>query len=238
MLEDLRLMVELQELDKRIHELEKNRERLPRMIAAAGETLRATEAVSAEAEAALEAVMKEKRRVETEMSDDNERLTKLKLRSSEIKTNKEYFAHLKEIEDCQKKIAKAEETDLELMEKAEKAETELNERKAASGEEHKKFEESKVRLTAQFSEGDVELAELRKKRSELFPKLNKERADYYQATLRNYPDSAVCEAKDGNCTGCRMRIPPQSFADIRKGEAIVTCYNCRRVLYFKDGLPK
>jgi uncharacterized protein len=32
---------------------------------------------------------------------------------------------------------------------------------------------------------------------------------------------------------CRMKIRPQVFSDIRRGDSIFTCESCGRILYFK-----
>jgi predicted nucleic acid-binding Zn-ribbon protein len=32
---------------------------------------------------------------------------------------------------------------------------------------------------------------------------------------------------------CRMTIRPQVFSDIRRGESLITCESCGRILYFK-----
>jgi len=232
-LEDLKVMVELQGVDQRIHELEKNRERLPRLIKIAGESLREAEGERDAAQARLDELYVLKRSVDGETGTEGEHLRKLKLRSTEIKTNKEYFAHLKEIEDCQKKISRLEESSLELMEKVEKAEAELGEKKNLLDEEQARFGASKTNIESSFASGDAELEELRARRRELMPKLSKESAEIYKDLLRSYPDSTVAEAKGGSCMGCRMILPPQVFNNVRKGESVVTCNNCRRILYFK-----
>ncbi len=234
MLEDLRMLIELQELDKRVHELQMNRERLPRLIEIAGEGYRLVEAEKNAAEAELEAVSKEKRSADQELQAENEHIRKLKLRSTEIKTNKEYFAHLKEIEDCQKKITKLEEWDLELMEKLEKAETTLNEKKAALEAEEEKFDRTKSEIEKGFEDGDRELSELGEKRTSLVPKIAGDIADYYRSMQQKFPDSAVVETVNGSCMGCRMTIPPQLYNNVRKGEGIFKCSQCRRILYFKE----
>lgn len=233
-MEDLKVMVELQRIDVQIHEIEKDKERLPRLVANAGQTLRDVQAESDEAQASLDGANKDKRTRDTELQAEGEHLRKLKLRSTEIKTNKEYFAHLKEIEDCQKKITKLEEESLELMEKVEQAEKALNEKKEALAAEQAKFSEAKEKIEGQFKAGDIRLAELVKAREELLPKLGKESTVYYTHMIKTFPDSAVVEARDGSCTGCRMTLPPQVFSNVRKGESIVTCNNCRRVLYYKE----
>ncbi len=233
-MEDLRLLVELQGIDARLFELRKDRERLPKLISYAGETLRQVKAELEAAQAELDQAGKEKRAAEAELQAENEHLNKLKLRTTEIKTNKEYFAHLKEIEDCQKKITKIEETELELMEKVEKAEAAALEKKGLADEEEKKFGERRIEIEGRFIAGDKEIGELTGKRLEIFPRISETTAQYYSSILVKYPESAVVEAANTSCMGCRMMIPPQMFNNVRKGESIVKCNNCRRILYYRE----
>src|SRR5262249_4345296 len=44
---------------------------------------------------------------------------------------------------------------------------------------------------------------------------------------------ALAEARDYSCLACRMKIRPQIFNDIRRGDSIITCESCSRILYFK-----
>ena len=98
--------------------------------------------------------------------------------------------------------------------------------------ERAKFEESKVGIEKRFESGDHRLVELRLVRDEIMPALGKEAVDLYTEAVKRYPDSAVVEAKNGTCTGCRMVLPPQEFANVRKGEQIINCINCRRIMFF------
>ena len=43
---------------------------------------------------------------------------------------------------------------------------------------------------------------------------------------------AVAEARNGACMACFMALRPQAMAQVRRGEEIVTCDNCNRILYF------
>ena len=238
MLEDIRLLVEVQEIDVKILDINREREKLPVMVALAGESLAAVQAEAKAAQDEYDGTVKEKRSVETELKDESERILKMKLRSSEIKTNKEYYAHLKEIEDSQKKIATLEDRSLELMETVEKAEADLAAKKAILAEEEDKFKVRKVEIEKGFEDGVKELADLKKKRAAIIPKVSKPVVANYDHVLQRYPDSAVVEAANGSCTGCRMMIPPQVFNNVRKGEVLMTCNNCGRILYYKDVEPK
>ncbi len=44
---------------------------------------------------------------------------------------------------------------------------------------------------------------------------------------------AVAEARNGACTACYMALRPQIMADVRRGEEIITCDNCNRILVLR-----
>jgi predicted nucleic acid-binding Zn-ribbon protein len=43
---------------------------------------------------------------------------------------------------------------------------------------------------------------------------------------------AIAEVRQGVCTGCHMNILPQQFIDLQKGEEILQCPHCQRILYW------
>ncbi|PYV14363.1 MAG: hypothetical protein DMG21_18320, partial [Acidobacteria bacterium] len=45
---------------------------------------------------------------------------------------------------------------------------------------------------------------------------------------------AVAEARDGFCTGCHVRLPPQAYNEVRTNKMLVTCENCSRILYYVE----
>ena len=94
-LDELRLLIDIQELDVELHTIRKDKDRMPRLIGFAGEEMREYQVVRDEAKAVLDSAMREKRDLEAELQTEGEHLERLKLRSSEIKDNKAYFAHLK-----------------------------------------------------------------------------------------------------------------------------------------------
>ncbi len=56
----------------------------------------------------------------------------------------------------------------------------------------------------------------------------------YERLSRMRNGFALAEARDYSCLACRMKIRPQVFADIRRGDSIITCESCGRILYFKS----
>jgi predicted nucleic acid-binding Zn-ribbon protein len=55
----------------------------------------------------------------------------------------------------------------------------------------------------------------------------------YERLSRMRSGFALAEARDYSCMACRMKIRPQVFSDIRRGDSIITCESCGRIFYFK-----
>ena len=56
-------------------------------------------------------------------------------------------------------------------------------------------------------------------------------ASIYDRTAKRYPRYAVAELKGDLCVGCNVKLRPMVAAAVRKGEQIVQCENCTRLLY-------
>ena len=42
---------------------------------------------------------------------------------------------------------------------------------------------------------------------------------------------AVAEARDGSCSVCHVRMRPQMYNEVRRGENLIQCESCLRILY-------
>ena len=56
-------------------------------------------------------------------------------------------------------------------------------------------------------------------------------AMYARIKARIRDGVAVAEAINRSCSACFMALRPQMMAEIRRGEDIITCDNCGRILY-------
>ena len=86
-------------------------------------------------------------------------------------------------------------------------------------------EQAKVKqqeLEAARAENERLLKELPKTTSALYKRIS--------ARIRD--GVALAEARNGACMACYMSLRPQIMADVRRGEEIITCDNCNRILYY------
>ena len=47
---------------------------------------------------------------------------------------------------------------------------------------------------------------------------------------------AVAEVRDGACGGCRLQLPPQLVAEVRRGDELMDCSYCHRILFMAHHL--
>ena len=144
MLPDLKLVVRLQEIDNRLAELAREIATLPKHIAEIEKKLGAHERKLDADRAALAANQKERKKCETDIPVQEQKISKLKDQMLSTKTNEQYRAFQNEIEFCQKEIRRLEDRILELMAESEPLEKNVKAAEAALKEEKAQVEAEKV----------------------------------------------------------------------------------------------
>ena len=119
MLPDLKLAIRLQEVDNRLADLAREISALPKHIAEIEKKLVAHERKLEADRAALAANQKERKKCDSDIQVQEQKISKLKDQMLQAKSNDVYRAFQNEIEFCQKEIRKSEDRILELMSESE-----------------------------------------------------------------------------------------------------------------------
>ncbi|OQW46642.1 MAG: hypothetical protein A4C66_14905 [Nitrospira sp. HN-bin3] len=229
-------LIELQKLDLRIMEITEIRRKIPERLHLAETPLREVTQVLADTKAAVDAASKERRTYEKDLEVHETQTEKMKSHAASLKTNKEYQAHLFELELANKKRGEFEEKILVAMDKIDelqKISKELQEKKQAHDQA---FAEEKQGLDAQDKELAEELARLESDYREAAGKVEKSLLDRYNQVKAARKDQPLAAVRDGMCVGCRLQIPPQLIAQVRRSDDLHLCPYCRRILYW-EGEP-
>lgn len=229
-------LIELQKLDLRIMEISEIRRKIPERLHAAEGPLRDATQVLTDTTTAVEAAVKERRSHEKDLEAHEAHTDKMKSHAASLKTNKEYQAHLFELELANKKRGDFEEKILLTMEKIDqlqKTVKELQEKKTAL---EKMFAQEKQGLDAQDKELATELAQLQLRHREASVRVEKALLDRYNHVKASRKDHPLAAVRDGICLGCRLQIPPQLIAQVKRSEDLHLCPYCRRILYW-EGEP-
>ncbi|HAM49570.1 MAG TPA: hypothetical protein DCP92_02310 [Nitrospiraceae bacterium] len=236
MKEQLRFLNALQEIDSAIAKKIELIESIPKKISSIEHRLKDALLLYDKEKQKYEALEKKKKDKERSLDDVSERIKKLKVRTSEIKNNKEYQAHLKEIASVQKEQSALEDEILLSMESSDAAMKDLKRVENKVHAEKETLEEYKKKLAGEIVVAEKELAELRLRRAESVKHIDNDAYELYLKMLESKGGLAVVEARDEICLGCNMSIPPQLFVELKKNEKIMQCPQCGRILFWRgDG---
>ncbi len=233
MLPELSRLIEVQELDKVIQEVAGELQQLPGELKteeAALEDLRARQTASLQE---LEDLQKQRRDTEAEIATMADGIKKSRGRLMEIKSNIEYKAMLKEIAFKEDQRDHCETRMLELMEH-------LEERKRLLGETETVIQERQATLARRAAEVATAVQSLEQRLTGLEEQRKKMRKGIPAPLLKRYEfirqrrnGTAIASVQEGVCFGCHMNILPQQFIDLQKGEEILQCPHCQRILYWR-----
>lgn len=175
----------------------------------------------------------ERRRLEEDLAAEQTKHDKFKADLMKARNEKEYTTAVREIDVTKKAIGTFETEVLKLMEKIEKLEAQVKERSPEIETKRAEVDRQINELTASAEACRQRLETLTAERARLLGELAPQTRATYERVARLKSGLALAEARDYSCTACRMRIRPQVFNDLRKGDTIITCESCGRILYFK-----
>lgn len=184
-----------------------------------------------------DALEKKKRDRERTLEDLGEKIIKLKARTGEIKTNKEYQALLKEIETFERERSSIEDGILTVMEEADVLRIRIKKEEENFSIHKEKVEALQRQIEKEKAELQKELSTFQELRAQYTAMIDREVYDQYIMLLNIHRGLAVNEVKEEICQGCNMNIPPQLFVEIKRNEEIYNCPHCRRFLYYKERIP-
>lgn len=234
MLEDLKTLVELQEVDGQLWALEKAKGDLPRRVFDLKSQLDQLSGLRRQKGEALATTQSQRRSAENALQMTRERKKKYDEQLYAVKNNKEYDAVTTEIETA---IAEIDQTETRILEAIEQ-EDELKKEVAEQDERIKvlqgEFEAQQAILSEREKETRSMVETLQKQREGLVMKLRKPILGAYQRILHGKDGLAVVQVIRGSCSGCLTRIPPQRVMEIREMNQIRYCESCGRILIWDN----
>ena len=103
---------------------------------------------------------------------------------------------------------------------------------AALATEKQHVEGEKNHARERTAEDKRQLDELRKQRAELVKSITPSVYSTYERIRTKRKGIAVAEAIDGRCGACNMTMRLQFFQDLRRGDQVMFCESCGRIIYY------
>jgi predicted nucleic acid-binding Zn-ribbon protein len=174
---------------------------------------------------------RQRRDIEAKISDEEEKTKDRRMRMQRIRNEKELAALRREVEASRELSTQLDDQLLKLLDGGEGKIGEL-----------KSLEDDLASAEQQLVERERELAERRlalasdldrltAERTRLSMDLEEDLRKRYELIFERKDGLAVVEVrKEGDCGGCRMRVPPQLITQIHRNSDVVFCPNCQRIL--------
>src|SRR5439155_26334703 len=204
---------------------------LPKRVAAIEQKLAGTKTVLERAKASIKTDEAARRKYETAIQDLQQKVSKYRDQSLDVKTNDQYKALLHEIQFAEQDIRANEDKILELMINAEAREKEVKAAEAELKAEMTEIEQEKADARQRTAEDEKQLAEWNAKREKLRVEVSPDLLRHYERVMK-FRGTGLSEVRDHKCMACQVMLRPQTYNEVRAGEKIVMCESCQRVLYF------
>jgi len=177
---------------------------------------------------------KEKGDLESSHAAELENIRRSETNMKEIKTNKEYQAVGREIAAARKQVAELEEQVLQKIAQLEEVNSEIAASQAT-------LTELELNSTQRRSEKQAEINKVQQdvdtdivRRDAITKELPASLLKRYNSLREQRRGQALAIARDGFCQGCNMHLPPQLYNSLFKGDDLLTCPHCQRVLILKQ----
>jgi hypothetical protein len=227
-------LIVLQDCDNRIREIMIKRNEGPLRIKKLAEELDANEKKFQEKRDRLNLLKKDGHKIDQEIQELEEKIERSNIKLSLIKSNKEYKAALKEIDDLKRTQFQTEDKAIQVMEEIEELEKICSENKEKESEIRKAFERDKEEIERELEALDEELKILDAKRDTFAHAIDQDLLRKYLYLKDHKEGQAISPVVGGVCQICHMNIPPQTFNELIRGDSLMTCTNCNRIIYWAE----
>lgn len=225
---------ELQDILSQKYEIEKDINEIPKAMVTKTELLNRLKKTYIEKNEKVESTKKKIANLRVRLAEAEAQREQFEKQMDEIKTQREYEVLDKEIKDAtereqdfRKEIIKSEK-DLEefkyMLERDEQLIKQQEEDLAAEEEKNKSEAESKKQL----------LIELEEQEKSTTPDMDEEILFKFERIIRSKSGVGIVPVKNAVCSGCHMILPAQFVNEVRKGEDILFCPYCSRILFFEE----
>jgi predicted nucleic acid-binding Zn-ribbon protein len=179
----------------------------------------------------LEEMERQYKRSEAEAEELRKTISSVedKLYGGKVKNPKELMGYEQELEGLKKKLNKMDDGILAMMEQIESEKSNVARLNSAFKEAEETWLKEKEELQRQSDEIKNEIYQKGVRRSEILASIDAASLAVYE-DVKRHRGQAVVRVEQGRCMGCRVTLSLSELQRVR-GNSIVRCSNCGRILF-------
>jgi len=172
--------------------------------------------------------------LELKTMEAEETCAKLQVQLNVTKRQDDYDAIRQSILSHKADIAKAEDEELDLLQRIDQLDQQRAELEGSVDAERRKLKQLEGEVARQAAEYDSQVAQLEQERQALTGEIDQELLAAYQRVARKRGGSALVEVKGRVCQGCFTTVTKQTENQLLRDAEIVHCHSCGRILVLTD----
>jgi hypothetical protein len=223
----------LQDRDQKRLTLESQLRAVPRDIAAVEQRIAAEQTEQEATRGELQQLELKKKAIENEIGAATEQMTRYKSQQLQVRKNDEYQALGGEIERTQAGIGALEEQELLVMFAIDEAKRKF----ATAGEELRRNvsgHEARIRMLREREAGlQSELQTVQAMVASVRQGIDETALRFYDRLAAKPGLPVVVAIREGMCGGCHLKISYNVDSEIRKGDKLLTCDQCGRIVFWE-----
>ncbi len=229
---DVEKLWELQTLLSQLGDREKQLTTKPESFASIDREWQSANDEMTRLQQSIEQLSKEHRRVDGELSDQQELVKKYQAQLMQVKNQQQYAAAWKEIDATRKQVKELEEAELKTMCDIEAVQTDLNQRQAGSGDLKSRWDTAHADWQHSLGDLRAEVEKLKQSIAAVESKLPDRLKREFHQIFKQRGGIAVARIISDSCSACCTRVRPALFQQLKRGD-LVYCEGCRRILYLE-----
>ena len=177
---------------------------------------------------------RQKAELEVTLAAELENIKRSESHVKEIRTNKEFQAVGREISTARKQVSELEEQILALTSRIEEFQLSLDARRLEFDtleEQNRSAISEKEAVIAVFQ---AEIDSASNNREEIIRQLSPNIVRRYHQLRDQRRGQALAVVQGGSCLGCNMQLPPQLYNTLFRGDEMIFCPHCQRILILRQ----
>ncbi len=233
-IEQIKKLVELQEIDSEMIKLKQRLVDAPRHLETLQASLDDLEGQIEQVKERLDLLNQQKDKLQKDISDDSHKVKKSKNKLMMVSNTKEYHAMMREMDNLEKLNRFREEEMTNLTEDIQVHQEKMEDLTTESASVKEELAISQSTLDSEMEKINKRINQLEKSRKKACSNVPVPILARYNFIKDRLNNPVIVSVKRGVCTGCYISIPPQSFIEIQKGEQILSCPNCQRLIFWEE----
>lgn len=229
---EIETLLILQDRDQKISGFCKQLAHIPDDKIAAKTRLQGDELALQKCKEALQANEIEMKNLELDIETRKESIARLKVQQFETKKNEEFRAMGIEIERYGREVSDLEDRELEFMELGEQLKEKSDEAKTALAATQVLVDEELIDLASREENIKKDLVDLERERAQVVTTIDADSVEIFDRLIKNKDGLAVAALKQGQCTGCHVKVISATVVEAKAEKGLTHCENCGRIVYF------